>query len=119
MSLSSQISTDVGNLLGEFQVSVAFTRPDNGSSYDITTGTMTGGSDSSETAYGVFVNKSQTRDGADINEDRLFYMKPSGLTKVPQTGDELTEGSSTVKIGSVRTVKAGSTVVTYICGVTE
>lgn len=119
MTLSSQISSDVSKLLSEFEVSVTFTRPDNNGTYDPITGTITSGSDSSETAFGVFVNKNQVRDGSDIDEDRLFYMKPSGLNKAPRTGDELTEGSSTVKIRSVRTVRAGATVVTYICGVSE
>lgn len=119
MSIGALLQEDVIKALEDHSYPVTFTRPSSGGSYDVNTGTVTGGSPDSETVYGVYTSRftSRDQDGSLSRNNRVFLMKPIGVTKEPLDGDELTENGVTAKITSVRKVKSKDTIILYVCEV--
>lgn len=120
MSLYSQtLLINTNRALTQHGYSVTFSRENVGGTYSPSTGTIEGGTDPSETAFGVFVSKTVAFRLTEVlvDESRVFLMRASGLSKVPTVGDDLTKDGVPVKIGSVKSVQSGSTVVLYICGI--
>lgn len=120
MSLYSQtLLINVNRVLTQHGYDVTFSRDNVGGTYSPSTATIEGGTSPSETAFGVFISRSTAFQLTEIlvEESRVFLMKASGLSKVPTVGDDLTKDGVPVKIGSVKSVQSGSTVVLYVCGI--
>jgi hypothetical protein len=95
---------------------VVLKREDDGSTYDVTTGSTTGGSETTETFRGAFTNYNQDEvDGTRITEkDSKLLLQGEGSTMVPQTGDLVDD---TYRIVRARKIEDGSGVIGYICQV--
>lgn len=118
-SLGQVLKKDVSKTLLSHKYPVTFSRRRQGGTYDVDTAKITGSVADSETAYGVFVFRSTSRgpDGSIVDNAKTFLMDPSGLTKEPKDGDELTKDGATDIISRVRTVKSKDTIVLYACEV--
>lgn len=118
-NLGQVLKRDVSKTLLDHKYPVTFSRKRQGGTYDVDTAKITGSTPDSETVYGVFVSRYTSRgpDGSVVNNVKTFLMDPSGLTKEPQDGDELTKDGSTDIISRVRAVKSGGTIVLYACEV--
>lgn len=116
MSLGALMLQDVIFAIEEHAYDVSFERKNVGGSYNSTTRKMSG-TTSTETVRGVFIRnmKSLNADGMMVNDENVFLMKATNLSKVPQDGDVLTGGGFSGKIRSAKPVKSGDTVILYIC----
>lgn len=109
-----RLDRDVEKLIDRFGYDIVLKRTNDGGSYDPATGTVTAGETTTATVRGVFINYNERDvDGTSVlMDDRKLLLQARGLTMVPETGDTLDDE---VQIISVRTIKAGSTVIAYTC----
>lgn len=108
-------------LLARMGYDVTFRRPaDRGGSYSVTTSTVSGGSNSDETARAVFVNyRKADVDGTIVQRnDRLCLMAPeyqgSALSKTPQVGDQILGQGDPVTVIDVQTIRGASSTIAYV-----
>lgn len=98
-----------------------FRRPASASgTYNVTTSTVTGGSDDDENVIGAFLNyRKADVDGTLIQRnDRLFAMAATiagaALTKTPEPGDQIRGEGDPVTVIDAQIVKGGSSVIGYL-----
>jgi hypothetical protein len=109
-----RLDRDVEKLIDRYGYDLTLRRTAVGGAYNTTTGAVTGGTTTTASVRGVFVNYMERDiDGTSIlADDRKLLLQARGLTVAPETGDTL---DNDVQIISVRTIKAGATVVAYVC----
>lgn len=109
-----RLDRDVQRLIKTHGYDVVIKRTNVGGTYNTTTGTITGGSTTTATGRGVFINYvEQDIDGTSIlADDRKLLLQALGLSVVPETGDSVDDE---VQIVSVRTIQSGATIIAYVC----
>ena len=120
MTVADSLLSDVAVILSEFGQDVTFRREVKGS-YDPATGKPSSSSNDDETATVAFT---KYRDGLVDNEsilrgDRKALMDPTGLSKVPEAGDQIIGEGDTVSVVDVQKIQSGGTDLVYICQVRE
>ena len=109
-----RLDRDVARLIDRYGYGLTLKRTNSGGTYNAATGTFGGGSTLTEAVRGVFVNyMEEDIDGTSIlADDRKLLLQARGMTLTPESGDTLED---TVQIVNVRTIKAGETVIAYVC----
>lgn len=112
--MATRLDKDVQQLLARHGYDVEIVRVNDGGSYDTSTGTFSGGTTTSETFRGVFVNyKEEDIDGTAVEaDDRKLLLQARNATMVPDVGDVVDDEVSLV---NVRRIKSGETTIAYIC----
>ena len=109
-----RLDRDVERLLKTHGYDISLTRSNVDGSYDTSTGKVSGGTTTSATVRGVFIDYRESDiDGTSIlADDRKLLLQARGLELTPENGDAL---DGDVQVISVRTIKSGSTIVAYTC----
>lgn len=109
-----RLDKDVKRLLATHGYDVTLKRVQDGGTYNTTTGRVSGGTTTTETVRGMFINYLKEEvDGSSIEaDDRKLILQALGMTMVPDTGDIVNDE---VQIINVQTIQSGATVVAYIC----
>ena len=109
-----RLDKDVKRLLATHGYDVTLKRVQDGGTYNTTTGIMSGGTTTTETVRGMFINyKEEEVDGTSIvADDRKLILQALGMTMVPDTGDLVDDE---VRILDVRKIQSGAIVIAYIC----
>lgn len=109
-----RLDRDVKRLLATHGYDLTLKRVQDGGTYSTTTGKVSGGTTTTETVRGMYINyMAEEVDGTSIEmDDRKLILRALGMTMVPDTGDLVDDE---VQIISVQTIKSGATVIAYIC----
>lgn len=109
-----RLNRDVTKLLATHGYALTLKRLKVGGSYDTTTGAVTGGTTSTATIRGVFIDYNERDiDGTNVlADDRKLLVQADGLTLTPEVGDLIDDE---VRLERVRRLKSGDTVIAYIC----
>lgn len=109
-----RLDRDVTRLLATHGYDLTLSRRLDGGSYNTTTGKVSGGTTTTETVRGMFINYMEKEvNGTSITaDDRKLILRAQGMTMVPDTGD-FVDGE--VRILDVRKIQSGATVIAYIC----
>ena len=120
MSLGLALQQNISGLLRMTGKTATFRRPGS-TAYDPATGTNVGGTDDDEDAVIAMVNYDEDRpDGSLIERgDRKALMAAQGLSKVPQTGDQIVGFGDTVTVVAVKTIEIAGQRVAYSMQVRE
>jgi len=109
-----RLDKDVTRLLATHGYDLTLSRRLDGGSYSTTTGKVSGGTTTTETVRGMFINYMEEEvNGTSITaDDRKLILRAQGMTMVPETGDFV---DNEVRILDVRKIQSGATVIAYIC----
>lgn len=108
------LDRDVARLLATHGYDLTLKRTQDGGTYNTATGAVTGGTTTTETVRGMFINYMEEEvAGTSIEaDDRKLILQARGMTMVPDTGDLVDDE---VQILDVRKIQSGATVIAYIC----